>query len=130
MEGIYRACTQRPAVKGFSLVEIMVVLAIVGLIGVATVSSLATSMQLNELNKAKAYLLTTQALQSRNWFETGEYLALSALPQSELPSITISQTIDDAGMYEIVATLTSRPSTDSCRVIKISEYALTPTECW
>jgi len=128
MEGIYRACTQRPAVKGFSLVEIMVVLAIVGLIGVATVSSLATSMQLNELNKAKAYLLTTQALQS--WLETGEYLALSALPQSELPSITISQTIDDAGMYEIVATLTSRPSTDSCRVIKISEYALTPTECW
>ncbi len=130
MEGIYRACTQRPAVKGFSLVEIMVVLAIVGLIGVATVSSLATSMQLNELNKAKAYLLTTQALQSRNWLETGEYLALSALPQSELPSITISQTIDDAGMYEIVATLASRPSTDSCRVIRISEYALTPTECW
>ena len=130
MEGIYRACTQRPAVKGFSLVEIMVVLAIVGLIGVATVSSLATSMQLNELNKAKAYLLTTQALQSRNWLETGEYLALSALPQSELPSITISQTIDDAGMYDIVATLTSWPSTDSCRVIKISEYALTPTECW
>ena len=130
MEGNYKAYIQHHLTEGFSLVEILVATAIAGILCVATTSAITASKQLSQLNKVKAYLLSAQAIQSRSWLLTGEYVTHDALPPSGIASVRISQTISDTGMYEISATLTSRPSTDSCRVIKIREDVLTPTECW
>lgn len=130
MEGNDKAYIQHHLTEGFSLVEILVATAIAGILCVASTSAITASKQLSQLNKVKVYLLSAQAIQSRSWLLTGEYVTHDALPPFGIASVRISQTISDTGMYEISATLTSRASTDSCRVIKIREDALTPTECW
>lgn len=74
MEGNDKAYIQHHLTEGFSLVEILVATAIAGILCVATTSAITASKQLSQLNKVKAYLLSAQAIQSRSWLLTGEYV--------------------------------------------------------
>ncbi|WP_334021213.1 type II secretion system protein [Alteromonas sp. S015] len=130
MEENFKAYTQHPLPKGVTLSEILIATAIAGILCVATMPAIITSKQLSHLNKVKAYLLSVQAIQSRSWLRTGKYLTHDALPPIEISSVSIAQTISSTGKYEIVATLATRALTDRCRIIKITEDTLTPTECW
>lgn len=130
MEGNCNATGIQCLKAGFTLVEALVVLAIVGILALATTTAIISSWQISRINQAKAYLLSVQSMQSRNWLESGVYLPLTALPQANIDKVSIAQTVSQSGEYEVAATLLFKKQSDSCRIIKISETSLDPKECW
>ena len=115
---------------GFTLVEALAVLAIVGVLSLATTTAVISTWQSSQVNQVKAYLLSIQSLQSRSWLESGVYLPLTALPQANMDKVSIAQTMSQSGEYEMAATLLFKKQSDSCRIIRISETSLAPRECW
>ena len=130
MEGNCNATGIQCLKAGFTVVEALVVLAIVGILALATTTAIISSWQISRINQAKAYLLSVQSMQSRNWLESGVYLPLTALPQANIDKVSIAQTMSQSGEYEVAATLLFKKQNDSCRVIKISETSLAPKGCW
>ena len=130
MEGNCNATGIQCLKAGFTLVEALVVLAIVGILALATTTAIISSWQISRINQAKAYLLSVQSMQSRNWLESGVYLPLTALPQANIDKVSIAQTVSQSGEYEVAATLLFKKQSDSCRIIKISETSLAPKGCW
>lgn len=115
---------------GFTLVEALAVLAIVGVLSLATTTAVISTWQSSQVNQVKAYLLSIQSMQSRSWLESGVYLPLTALPQANMDKVSIAQTMSQSGEYEMAATLLFKKQSDSCRIIRISETSLAPRECW
>lgn len=115
---------------GFTLVEALAVLAIVGVLSLATTTAVISTWQSSQVNQVKAYLLSIQSMQSRSWLESGVYLPLTALPQANIDKVSIAQTMSQSGEYEMAATLLFKKQSDSCRIIRISETSLAPRECW
>ena len=115
---------------GFTLVEALAVLAIVGVLSLVTTTAVISTWQSSQVNQVKAYLLSIQSLQSRSWLESGVYLPLTALPQANMDKVSIAQTMSQSGEYEMAATLLFKEQSDSCRIIRISETSLAPRECW
>ncbi|MDY6977583.1 MAG: prepilin-type N-terminal cleavage/methylation domain-containing protein [Pseudomonadota bacterium] len=115
---------------GFTLVEALAVLAIVGVLSLATTTAVISTWQSSRVNQVKAYLLSIQSMQSRSWLESGVYLPLTALPQANIDKVSIAQTMSQSGEYEMAATLLFKKQSDSCRIIRISETSLAPRECW
>lgn len=130
MEGNCNATGIQCLKAGFTLVEALVVSAIVGILALATTTAIISSWQISRINQAKAYLLSVQSMQSRNWLESGVYLPLTALPQANIDKVSIAQTVSQSGEYEVAATLLFKKQSDGCRIIKISETSLDPKECW
>ena len=130
MEGNNNVIDCHRAIVGFTFVEALVVLAIIGILSVAATTTITSSWHLSQVNHAKAYLISIQTMQSRSWIESGAYLPLSALPQANIENVNISQTMSNNGEYEMAATLLFKEQYDSCRIIKISDSALSPRECW
>ncbi|MCZ8529658.1 prepilin-type N-terminal cleavage/methylation domain-containing protein [Alteromonas sp. PRIM-21] len=130
MEGNSVGLNNRVSNTGFTLVEVLAVLAIVSVLGLATTTAIISSWQLSQVNQVKAYLLSIQSMQSRSWLESGVYLPLTALPQANIDKVSIAQTMSQSGEYEVAATLFFKKQNDSCRVLKISETSLAPKECW
>ena len=115
---------------GFTFVEALAVLAIVGVLSLVTTTAVISTWQSSQVNQVKAYLLSIQSLQSRSWLESGVYLPLTALPQANIDKVSIAQTMSQSGEYEMAATLLFKEQSDSCRIIRISETSLAPRECW
>lgn len=115
---------------GLTLVEALAVLAIVGVLSLATTTAVISTWQSSQVNQVKAYLLSIQSMQSRSWLESGVYLPLTALPQANIDKVSIAQTMSQSGEYEMAATLLFKKQSDSCRIIRISETSLAPRECW
>ena len=130
MEGNYKNCSSTYRCAGFTLVELMVAIAIAGILLVASTSAVDAGRQGSHTNKVKAYLLSVQAIQSKYWLESGIYLPLHALPKPDVQQVSFEQTLNGGVGFEIVATLMFKPATDSCYKMKISEAALSPKGCW
>lgn len=130
MEGKCKTNENVAKSTGFTLVELLITVSIIGILSLATATAINTTRQFIEINKVKAYLLTIQAIQSKTWLETGQYLSLNALPGADIQNVSVSQSTSQSGGYEIVATRLSSRAGDSCRSISISETTLAPKECW
>ncbi|MDO6424687.1 type IV pilin protein [Saccharophagus degradans] len=137
--------------KGFTLIEVLVVLAIIGIIASLAVSSYSDSVQKTRRADGKSAVLQAAALQERWYAQNQQYTTeiadIGGATSSEgFYSLTVSNilsgvTCDDFTCYTITATAVGAQASDSeCGILSVDNlgrkksYRLGTTtetqDCW
>lgn len=118
--------------KGFTLIELMIVIAIVGIVSAIALPSYQDSVRKARRSDAQADLV--QAANDMERFYTGSNTYVGATWPANITSDFYSLTISaqSVSMFTLQATPTGAQSSDSCGTLTlVSTGAKTPaTECW
>lgn len=137
----------RSNTRGFTLIEVMIVVAIVALLAAIALPSYTQYVQRSHRANARAAMLQTSQWLERAATAQGTYPAAAAIPAGilrveggryalTLPTLT-------AGTYTVRATPTAAQAGDGCAIFEMTQAGvrtqvatatvtapLTPQECW
>ncbi len=121
--------------KAFSLIELMIVIAIIAILSGISVGNYSGNVRENIRSEASAQLLMIQANYEVYYQQNNSYPASNTLPPSaSIPSTahyTYSSTVTSTG-YTITATATGNQTADTgCTTLSLSNLGVnTPANCW
>lgn len=121
--------------SGFTLIELMIVVAIIGILGAIALPSYQTYIRAARRTDAESLMLDLQQREEKWRVNNASYGALSDLagaPTSDYYTFTITNT--SATTYTITATAksgTSQASDTGCTALTINETGTkAPASCW
>lgn len=137
----------RPAAQGFTLIEVMIVVAVIGILSAIALPSYNEYMLRSHRANARAALLQAAQWLERAATAQGSYPAAAAIPAGVLAveggRYVITLPVLTAGTYTLRATPTAVQSADRCAVFQMTHAgvrtqvatATVPTplavqECW
>ena len=118
------------AKRGFTLIEVMIVVAIVGILAAIAYPSYLDSIQRSRRAEAQAALLELAQFMERSYTTNGSYLVSGSaptLPFSAVPKdggaayYTLSLSATTAATYSLLATATGAQSSDACGNLGINQ---------
>lgn len=115
---------------GYSMIELMVVVSIVGIVAAVAVPSYQSSIALASKYETVSYLLTLQVKQEHYWLSEGMYADVSQFPKPDIEGVTVYQTSNLNGYYTISATMAFLDKSNPCRVLTITPVLNLPEGCW
>jgi type IV pilus assembly protein PilE len=116
--------------SGFSLIELMLVVALLGIMMAIAVPSYQASRDRATRHQAITYLLTLQIKQEYYWLGEGRYRSLTQLPGHNIKNVSVSEDKNPSAGYAISATLQYLPKEDECRTLTVTPVATLPSHCW
>lgn len=137
----------RPAAQGFTLIEVMIVVAVIGILSAIALPSYNEYMLRSHRANARAALLQAAQWLERAATAQGSYPAAAAIPAGILAveggRYVVTLPVLTAGTYTLLATPTAVQNTDRCAVFQMTHAgvrtqvatATVPTplavqECW
>ncbi|MFL0801558.1 MAG: type IV pilin protein [Agarilytica sp.] len=94
--------------KGFSLIELLIIVAIVAILTAISVPSYRSYVQKTCRNEAKSAILEVVAMQEKHYFQNNTYAALDGLgfsvPLNTPEGCYVISVVNDEDTYEITAT--------------------------
>ncbi|NDV92177.1 prepilin-type N-terminal cleavage/methylation domain-containing protein [Alteromonas sp. 345S023] len=115
---------------GFSLIELMLVVGLIGIMMAIAVPSYQASRDRATRHQAITYLLTLQIKQEYYWLNEGQYRRLTGLPMHNIKGVSVSEEEKPSAGYAISVTLQYLPKEDECRTLTITPVATLPSQCW
>ena len=116
--------------RGFTLSELLVAVAIVGIVSMIAIPSYSSTIALANKHETISYLLSLQIKQERYWLSEGKYSGLSGLPAPNIEGVTLKYTESKNGNYSIVASLGFLNESNPCRLLTITPHEHLPHGCW
>jgi type IV pilus assembly protein PilE len=116
--------------QAYSLVELMVVLAIIGIIAAITLPNLTFASNKVSRYEVKTHLLRLQLEQENNWLLYGHYKPLTDLPPLSVNGAVMSSVALTPTHYEFNVTMLFLDASDTCRTLTITEASQSPSGCW
>jgi len=116
--------------KGFSLVELLIVLCIAGMLTTLTMQSYQSGKKITSRYLAKSHLLKLQSIQARYWMSSDAFVSLSKLPSINTGGVEITEVSSSQNHYEYQAVLTYFDINAPCRKLIVTNTALLPRQCW
>lgn len=125
--------TNIPRQHGFTLIELMIAVAIIGILSAIAVPSYQKYVREARRADGQALLLDLQQKQEKwrvNNTSYGTLADLGGSPTSSYYDYTV--TVNTATAYTLIATAKSTQTTDTdCTTLSINETSVkTPTACW
>ncbi len=138
---------KRSRARGFTLIELMIVVGVIGLISVIAFPSYTEYVQRSHRANARAALLQTAQWLERAATAQGAYPAAAAIPAGVLVveggRYTITLPVLTAGTFTLRATPNAVQATDACATFQITQAGvrtqvatvtvpspLTAQDCW
>lgn len=115
---------------GYSMIELMVVVSIIGIVVAVALPSYQSSIALAAKYETISYLLTLQVKQEHYWLSEGTYADVSQFPMPSIEGVTLSQVSKANGNYTISATMAFLDEANPCRVLTITPVLNLPEGCW
>lgn len=119
-----------PLARGYSLIELMVVVVIAGIISSLAIPSYQSSMDRAAKHETMSYLLSLQLSQEHYWLSNGVYADISLLPAPNIDGVLLSELSEPEASYEIAATLSFLEEDNPCRILTITPVRSLPEGCW
>lgn len=127
--------------KGFTLIELMIVIAIVGILAGVAYPSYQASMQKSRRADAQADLMELSSFMERFFTVNNRYdqdtsgtavaLPFTASPRTGTAYYTLSLSAVSASAYTLRAVPTGSQTTDSCGTLTLTQTGQkTPATCW
>ena len=124
--------------SGFTLIELMVVLAIIGILAAIAYPSYLSYLQRSRRADAQSFLMNVSAREQQRLLDLRTYTSTIAdlgltVPSAVSPNYTITVVADNATVPRFTATAepTAAQSADTCATLTINNVGVkTPATCW
>ncbi|BFT29725.1 hypothetical protein D210916BOD24_09010 [Alteromonas sp. D210916BOD_24] len=130
MEGKRHRIGSWPFNQGYTLVEILVVTAAIGIVLAAMSQAFSHSGSKVKRLKVQSYLLKVQAMQSRSWLRSGQYYRLSALPRLDVDGVSLSETENLSEGFAFTVRQDFLNNGARCKTLTITQKGIYPQHCW
>lgn len=130
MEGKRHQNGSWPFNQGYTLIEILVVTAALGIVSVAISQAFSQSGDKVKRLKVQSYLLKVQAIQSRSWLQSGQYYRLSALPRLDVDGVSLSELESLSEGFAFTVTQNFLSNGTACKTLTLTQEGIYPQHCW
>ena len=120
---------KRYRVQGFTLLDILITIGVIYIVMLGLVSGATHSYEAVKMQQIRSYLLQVQAIQSRNWLNSGTYRSLSALPLPDIDGVRIAENKDVEAGFALKLTIDFMSKEAPCRTVSITEEGIIPKSC-
>lgn len=117
------------SVNGFSILEMIIGLGLVYIVMLGLMNSATYTYEAVKMQQIRSYLLQIQAIQSRNWLNSGAYSPLSALPQANIDDVEITEVKNTENGFGLKLTINFMSEEAPCRTMAINEEGIFPRSC-
>ena len=115
---------KRASSRGFTLVELMIVVAIVGILAAVAYPSYQDSVRKSRRADGKTALLQSVQLAERRFTQTNSYMGAPVKSPSDEGHYTLAFTVLTATTFTITATPGGAQATDPCGNLTINELGV------
>ncbi len=120
---------KRHRVQGFTLLDMLIAIGVMYIVMLGLVSGATHTYEAVKMQQIRSYLLQVQAIQSRNWLNSGTYRSLSALPLPDIDGVRIAENKDVEAGFALKLTIDFMSKEAPCRTVSITEEGIIPKSC-
>ena len=120
---------KRSSVQGFTLLDMLIAIGVIYIVMLGLVNGATHTYEAVKMQQIRSYLLQVQAIQSRNWLNSGTYRSLSALPIPDIDGVHIAEDKEVEAGFALTLTIDFMSNDAPCRTLSITEEGIVPKSC-